>query len=489
MTEFELKFQVPEGRLAEVEAALRRGPVQRTRLRARYFDTPGEALARRQLVLRLRQEGRRWVQTAKGPTSGTFERLEHDVALPAGVPTVPDPRLHAGHPVGALLQQALEDAHEDLQPVFETDVWRLTRVVEAAGTAVEIALDQGHIRAGRRSAPVCELEFERKRGSAGATVELARSWSQAHGLWLDPLSKSALGHRLAAGAAEPPPVMAPPQRGVPGDPGQLLAGVLASALEQILGNARELAAGTGGDEHVHQLRVGLRRLRTVLRELGDAPGLQTLDPQVEPAVRALFLLLGEHRDRAALIPALEREVQEAGGPAIAWRPALPDPGAGVRDADFQSALLHLLALVQALGAGDAPTGGSLKALRKSVRARLAKLHRQVVRDGLRFEALQEARRHRVRKRLKRLRYLAELMRPLFAGKEVDRFVKSLKRLQDALGSYQDAATGRRLFTERAADDPACWFAAGWLAAREREIAADCAAACRAFSRKSRPFWY
>jgi len=32
MTEFELKFQVPAERLAALEAALRRGPVERTRL-------------------------------------------------------------------------------------------------------------------------------------------------------------------------------------------------------------------------------------------------------------------------------------------------------------------------------------------------------------------------------------------------------------------------------------------------------------------------
>ena len=32
-----------------------------------------------------------------------------------------------------------------------------------------------------------------------------------------------------------------------------------AGLQQVLGNARELAAGSGGDEHVHQLRIGFRR--------------------------------------------------------------------------------------------------------------------------------------------------------------------------------------------------------------------------------------
>ena len=63
--EIEFKFQIPPDRLKAVEAALRRGTVVRTRLQARYFDTADQALAAEGIVLRLRKEGRRWVQTVK----------------------------------------------------------------------------------------------------------------------------------------------------------------------------------------------------------------------------------------------------------------------------------------------------------------------------------------------------------------------------------------------------------------------------------------
>src|SRR6185436_15539423 len=93
MTEFELKFQVPDASLAALEAALRRGPVERAELRARYFDTPLQALARHGLVLRvlrrILKEGRSWVQTAKGPGRDTFARLE-DEAPAAGADETPD---------------------------------------------------------------------------------------------------------------------------------------------------------------------------------------------------------------------------------------------------------------------------------------------------------------------------------------------------------------------------------------------------------------
>lgn len=482
MHEFELKFQVPRERAAEVEAALQRGTVERTRLRARYFDTPDQALARQGLVLRLRQEGREHVQTAKGPGRGGFERLEHNVPLAAAADR-PDTALHQGHPVGKALCAALADGAR-LQPVLETDIVRRTRVLKASGTAVEIALDEGRIRAGGASVPVLELEFELKEGSPATLVELAQRWCEQHGLWLDPQSKSALGRRLAEGNAPAAPVAAGEVAAADSACGQLAA-TLDAALQQVLGNARELAAGTGGDEHVHQLRVGLRRLRSALRELQDWGDVAEATEEVEAPLRSVFQVLGAHRDRSILLPALEGRLLAAGAPLARWEAPLPDVGAAVRAPAFQLALLRLLACVQDLG--NAPAGG-LKAARRAARERLRKLHRKTLRDCRGFVGLELAERHATRKRLKRLRYLSELVRPLFDGKAVDAYVRSLKSLQDALGEYQDAVAGRELFAQHAAQDPRAWFAVGWLAARDGELARECEDACRRTARKAKPFW-
>ena len=474
---------MPADSAAAVEAALRRGSVERTRLRARYFDTPDEALARSGLVLRLRQEGRNWVQTAKGPGDSGFERLEHNATVERGAgEAAPDPARHAGHPVHAMLQKALRKAKGPLQPTFETDVVRLARTVRASGTQVEIAFDRGTVHAGGRSQTIRELELELKQGSTAALVELAQGWCEKHGLWLDPLPKSGLGRRIAEGAAEPPAVTWQP---VPRGQANLLAALLDACLQQILGNLRELAAGTGGDEHVHQLRVGLRHLRAFLRELRPLGAWAALPAHVEPALAGLFSVLGAHRDQATLLPALQQQVAHEGNPMQPWQPPLPDTAAAVREPAVQSALLHLVALSQELREGGAPGAGAIRAL---ARKRLRQLHRKATRQGLRFELLAEAERHRVRKRLKRLRYLAELMRPLFATRKVQAYVAALSDLQDALGRYQDAAAGRALLAARAAQDPGAWFGVGWLAAREPALAAECAKACRRTVRQAHPFW-
>jgi inorganic triphosphatase YgiF len=484
MHEFELKFQVPAERVAGVEAALRRGPVRRERLRATYYDTPDEDLARHGVALRVRQEGRHWVQAAKGPGRDGFQRLEDEVPS-AGEGETPDPERHKGHPVARLLRAALGKSGRQLHPVFETDITRVTRVVQAAGSSIEIALDRGRLRAGGRRHPVQEIEFELKQGSPAAVAELALGWAREHGLWLDPLSKAAQGRRLAQGQTRPKPVQAAPLDARVDSPSALLAAILGAGLAQVLANARELAAGGGSDGHVHQLRIGLRRLRTTLSEL-RIPGLPEIDASIEPALQSLFDVLGQHRDHATLVPAVEQQLLAAGAPTLReWKPLLPDVAAAIRHADFQSALLRLVVLVQELH--DAPKAG-LKATRKLVAGRLHKLQRQVLRDGGRFEALAVDKRHRVRKRLKRLRYLAELVRPLFATRAVDRYVATLKALQDALGEYQDAASARTLFEKQAERDPGAWFAAGWLAAREGAMAARCEQACRKTAKALRPFW-
>lgn len=481
--EFELKFQVPAPRAAAVEVALARGNSHRVRLRARYFDTPGSALEAAGLVLRLRHEGRQWVQTAKGPGPGGFARLEHNAPVRSGgARGLPDPARHAGHPLEGLLAHALAGDADSLQCCFETDVVRLARTVRAADCSVEIALDRGEVRAGSRSAPVLELEFELKQGTPAALIELAQTWCDAHGLWLDPLTKSALGRRLARGETQGPPVMA---RALEGSGRQLLPAIVDAGLQQALANARELAAGTGEDEHVHQLRVGLRRLRTALRELQDLQAWTLPDPEVEEQLAALFIVLGEHRDQSTLVPAVLEELARHGAPVAAWDAALPDVGGAIRASGTQHALLRLVALAEGLRAGE---GVPARQLRQLSRERLRALHRKVLRQGRHFDLLPQAERHKVRKQLKRLRYLAELVRPLYRAGAVDDYVHALRDLQDALGRYQDAVAGQALFARRAEADPHAWFAVGWIAAREQDLALACAQACRRTARAARPFW-
>jgi triphosphatase len=494
MTEFELKLEIPPERLPAVLAAMREDKVRRKRLLARYFDTEGEALAQNGIVLRLRQEGRAWVQTAKCAGSGPLERLEHNVllaALPGAAPPEVSLARHAGTPVGEEISKALKldslDHAPALLPRFETEVQRLTRRIELSGSVIEVALDRGKVRAEGGQTGLCEIEFELLEGEPAGAVQTARQWCAAHGLWLSTTSKSAKGQRLAAGKQFGPPVSAARPHLKRGDSGgEIGVAVIRACLEQVLGNASEIAAGSADAESIHQLRVGIRRLRTALREFQDlAPGT---DPSWEAALVDVFRGLGRHRDHHYLECIAQPQLEAEGGPAVdVGRPDdLPDPPATVRLPPFQDTLLGLLEITHSAGVEEGGGSDSENAL-KMLSSRLQKLHRQVSKDGRRFLQLEPEFQHRVRKRLKRLRYLAEFVASLFPRRKSRDFIDALKPVQDALGQYNDELIALDAYRRFAQRDPAASFGVGWFTARRAANAAQCQHELEKFA-KAKPFW-
>lgn len=357
-----------------------------------------------------------------------------------------DISLHDGTPAGLAIHAAIDTlgsstAQASLVERFRTDVSRSTRVAEFEGTRVELALDVGEIMAGNRSNPVCEFEMELKSGPVPGLFNLAAGWAGHHGLWLSTTSKAQRGMRLATDAKANAVTADTPKVDASAGLEHFLVAVIESCMRQILGNASEIGAGAVDEELVHQLRVGLRRLRTALRELARfAPGL---DPAWELAFRSAFQALGAHRDEVTVLPAL-REAMTLAGIGHAEAPtaliAVPGPEAVVQDPRFQHALLGTMAFCHAAPATP-HLKGARRRLKKHVGARLTRLHADVKRDAKRFDRLSPSRQHRVRKRLKRLRYLAEFATPLFGAKRVGRYLKRWREAQDALGDNNDQRVG------------------------------------------------
>lgn len=517
MKEVELKFQMPPSARRAVEAAVAGPqPARRVRLQAAYFDTPKGALAGAGLALRLRKEGRFWVQTLKGalPEGASMTRSEHNVPRtePGGAVPAIDPQLHAGTPVGSALLKVLHDADGPLRRVMGTDIWRRARTVRVAGGSIELAFDVGTIEAGPADAPrrlpVCELEIELKHGSAQAVVGAARRWVARHGLWLDTRSKAELGNLLVRDV----PMAAPRRAGEvkllkPMAPAQALDAVLRSCLEQVSVNASQIASGTHQPEHVHQLRVGLRRLRTALRFFDGAGLGEALDAPTREALAAdaaaLFRQLGQARDRDAVAGPLAIELARAlaavGQPGEP--PALPssgdeiDPAVLVRHASVQRLMLNLIARVQgqepavapAVAAPDVAEPAVPLKLRERLARRLNRWHRQVVVDAKRFDALDDEGRHRLRKHIKRLRYAVEFSAAVFDARAVLRYLQGLRALQERLGTLNDVAVGIALYSAAAPSDARALFALGWLAAQREQALKACRPDLKRFVRLPR-FW-
>ena len=524
MTEIELKLQVPAGALAAVERALVAATVTSVRMRAVYYDTPDGRLGAAGVALRLRQEGRRWVQTLKSGPSHGLSRGEHEVALPAtrGAAAPPlDPQRHAGTPPGEALARVLAECEGGvaaLVPRYRTDVRRRHRLLRTRRGTVELALDVGEIVAAgpdgvERRWPVRELEIELKSGQPAAVTDVARRWASQHGLWLDTRTKAERGERLARGlepGAQVPAVKAKPSRWTRDmTPVEAWAAVLDDTLAQALPNWSEVAAGSPSHDAVHQLRVALRRLRSAERMFQGWPGVPPLNGGAR--VAELFRRLGVARDRDVLQAGLGRDIDAALAARGDTPLELPPLGAPEAD-DAQRArdglvLIDLMAErvtldgeaggpadVHAAGVGAAPAGvppvpppNDGADLRTLVAARLERWHGQVRRDAKRFERLDDEARHRLRKRLKRLRYGVEFGAGLYGKRAVERYVGRLQESQDGLGLYNDAATAEASYRELLPAEPRAWFALGWLE-RQRAAAAQRCIGELGRLRKARPFW-
>jgi triphosphatase len=495
MTELELKFQIDPQHRAAVASALQPHASARVRLQAHYHDSVDGCLARHGLSLRLRKEGQRWVQTLKAAGPGAIDRLEENAPVPGRWgergPDL-DLRRHEGTRAGALLQDALSERGgaepAALARVYSTDVWRRVVRVAAPDCVVELAFDEGRVIAGSASAPICELEYELKEGAPEGMVALAKQGVREHGLWLSTISKAQRGERLARQDAHGPAVRARAPALDERMPGSVVVRAVVSAcLAQVLANASEVAAGSRHEEHIHQLRIGIRRLRTALRELGDLS--PDIDGAWEAPLVATFRALGTVRDEDAVARSVGPQLQAAGAPTLQWehgaQPAA-DPGEAVRAAAFQNVLLDLWSFTMARPRAD--TDPDARAVRDHVRGRLGKLHAQAVQGGKRFESLDEAAQHRVRKRLKRLRYLSEFVAPLYAKGAVQRYLRRLGPAQDALGAHNDNIVAARMYREAAEHGNAqAWFAAGWLKAHQVDTARACSKALAKVARAAR-FW-
>ena len=483
--ETELKFQIPAASRQALHQAVATARAVTTRLQAVYADTPARDLAAAGLALRLRKEGRVWVQTLKGRGDGLMQRLEHEVPLPpqAGVPVL-DAMRHAGTPAGDRLLALLLKLKErdvdsaELQPVYRTDIRRLHRRVRYQGALIELAYDRGHIIAGEQRVAVDEIEFELIRGPSAALVNMAQRWARRFGLWWDVRTKSERGYRLALGLDAVPAVKSlPASLPAGGTPEEALAQMIGSALSQALPNvaeiAAEIASGTAAPEHLHQLRVALRRLRTALRVFTAWAPDPAAALALEADWRGPFGLLGTARDADVIATTLLPALAAAGAPPLPAPPPTQGPGPAelVRGIAFNSLFLRSLALCAAppLPAADAVP-------RPTAQAAIRPLWRRVRRSTQGFTQVSVEEQHRLRKRIKRLRYALEAVQPMLKRKAGKRFLRALRRALVALGDLNDLQVADALYRQRALHEPQAWFAVGYLAARRQAALAKAEAA-------------
>lgn len=201
-----------------------------------------------------------------------------------------------------------------------------------------------------------------------------------------------------------------------------------------------------GPRGVHQARVALRRLRSLLKLFGM--GADPAWAAWNRALGALARSLGAARDWDVFLGGMiigieaalpgDRRLRGIRRAAEAERTAayaaLADVLAGP---DFCRTMMEGLCLLEQLPAGDSPLAPKAASL-------LARRWKRLKRAGREMASLDAAALHEMRLDAKRLRYAAEPFAALWPGRRTRRFTRRLAALQEALGLANDADVARGL---------------------------------------------
>jgi triphosphatase len=471
-----------------------------------YFDTNKQTLRQKGLMLRVRRQGRRYLQTIKSNgNSGIFQRDEWETEI-AG--KEPDLSKASGTALEPLLSNKVR---RRLKPLFETRIHRTVYPVVSDGHAIAVSVDRGTIDTGKRSQPLCEIELELERGNAAELFDVARKLSQALPARLAVKSKSERGYEIIDGKEELPAKAQPVDLTASASARDAFKMIGLACLKQIICN--EPALLKGDPEGVHQMRVGLRRLRATMSLfavlLSDAQSeaikseLKWLTGELGPA-RELEVLLNR-----VVVPMKRRSRRWHGMPSLSQElaerrnAALTRAQDAVQSVRFRALTIDIAAWLQAgfwTNPQDdlvADQGGV--PIEMFASEQLARRWRKVRKKGKVLAQLDARSRHKLRIQAKKLRYATEFFASLYASKRAvkrrHKFLSSLERLQDGLGDLNDIVVHEKRIVElgisRQPSNPNRVFAAGVLTGREdarTEAAMKAASAAYGDLAKVKRFW-
>jgi len=433
-------------------------------LDAVYFDTAARDLASKRITLRRR--------------TGGVDAGWH-LKLPAG----PDARTE----VRAALSATNGDGDRTDVPTELLDVVlaivreRPVSPVARISTTREVHLLHG--ADGAVLAEFCDDRVTAGRGADGATAE--QRWREWELELVDPKANNKLldtlcGRLLDAGAkpagygSKLARVLDTSQSGDAGHQADPLHRALAHQLDELL--VWDRAVRAQADDAVHQMRVTIRKIRSLLQAAPDSFGLAD-GTSIVDELRELGNVLGEARDAEVLAeryrtalddlaPELVRgPVRErlVGGAEHRYRTGLRHSLAALRLPRYFRLLDALDALVASAQPTDRePAPVTVAAAGKKVR-KAAKAAQRAAESADRDDAI-----HRIRKRAKRLRYTA-------AATGAKKVSKTAKELQSLLGDHQDSVVCRDHLMQQADAAHAAGedtFTYGLLYREEADVALD-----------------
>ncbi|MDD4964302.1 MAG: CHAD domain-containing protein [Gallionella sp.] len=456
--ETELKLRISP----EYLNTLRRHPLFKThqmdapinrRLHNIYFDTPNLQLHARKMALRLRRSHGQWLQTLKGGGSvkaGLHQRHEWEIPVPTAA--LDFSRLETA----VWDEQLPPNIRSALAPVFVTDFYRSSRILDWHGAKIELCIDHGEVKTAEHSFAICEIELELKSGNPQQLFELAIAILEIVPFELELINKAERGYHLMSGHIEQP------------TKGERLAFVPSNHLPDVLQTIiwssmlhlqRNMHGALHGDEieYLHQMRIALRRLRVALHMAKALHPDDTLS-SLSQEIATLGAVLGKIREWDVFITELSQASHLNEHPNVqvllihcmhrraACCAALNGRGKARALQNLLLRLAHWMNGAYWLQAAEhAPSSHHFA---NQYLKRLAKRYQHT---AAHLDPHDSASSHPLRIQAKKLRYASEFFATLYNKHDTHAYLTALAEVQDILGQIHDLVVAHHLLADLAAD--------------------------------------
>ena len=507
--ENELKFDVSPNDLQKLAASRSLRPAdgrlaEHKYLVSTYFDTPKHVLRRNGVSLRIRQAGKKRIQTIKAANDGiALSRGEWEHALESNEP---DLRAARGTALEPLLSKRLR---RKLDPVFATHVHRTLVPLRPGNSRVELALDQGHVRAGQNSTALAEVELELKSGSVADLFKAARAVTELVPAKLTLRSKSEQGYDLIA---DEPVAAVRSSRITLHRKAPLTTAfqeIGRSVLRHIAANEPVVLAGQ--PEGIHQMRVGVRRLRAAIWVFSKLLRCKQTE-NIKHDLKWLTGKLGPVRDLDVFLNTKVNRLANAEPPItgladlvgeLDYRRALAAEAAksAVGSSRYRLLIFNTLEWIEdGTWLKRSSPARTDQRIEPFVTDLLMRRTKKTKKRAKKLRNLNVHDRHKLRIAMKKLRYTIYFFESLFGGsknaKALSRYKDCLESLQDNLGALNDIAVHHKMVTKLGTDSEetksrTVAFAAGVVVGSERceiEPLLDAAGKAARKLRRVKEFW-
>jgi triphosphatase len=485
--EFEIKLLFPKNKFRAIEQLfISKGAVQRQHLQAAHIDTPDFMLTQAGVSFRLRKEGRQWVQTLKVITDNSFERLEHKVVRKEVGNVAPNWDLHLHHKSGQLLKERIPKLKvQELQVCCKTDIWRRSMVIKDCHGVIQYAFDSGSISflspVGTIAAPIQELSIKLMKGGPHIILKHALKMIKDYGAFIDTCSKFERSFFLASAL----------ELGIPvktkyvalksaRDSPEIISRLIDSCMQQVLANQSALNEECQNySEYLHQLRIGLRRLKVLFKYLAKYD-VHISDKGIE-VLNKVFSMFGQYRNNDYVTNVLNPTLLSLGSAEIKLGDVvgLLNPAHITRDKDFQLLLIELMSFGLSQSTpifhpiANKKNKEGAEVIRKTVTKKLDRRFQFITDQALRFSDLRDDEIHLMRKKMKFIRYSLEFFKDFCIKKVYPNFYKTITTTLDNFGLFNDISVTIDRIEESAQNNPNLLFALGWLKFKRKRVRTLC----------------